>query len=805
MAASLFLLVCLLKAPTASIRAQAPETAEPELRAALSDFARRAAALSPSVPELRDELEDWRATLADFARSELGVTDASNALAIGRTLLELPEGWLEAEERARVAALLPHPGILQLARAWLDGGWPVQARLSLEAFLARPGLALDGVVDATVLLAQACGELKERDAERALLARAEVLLPGLGRDELSYYAQIIAGQRIDAALEKGRQAEAWSCLQRLKELSRAYSSPGLRERNLSKEADVYLGLGEPGLLLELLEPVSDLGDMDPRLSWQRGQARIGLARKVGGDLRPGVLELEAALTNAGTTEFALVGGLSLIEGWLRLGQVGDAQRALDQMRQRFGAFQGRRPDANRWRRLLLTLELLLAWRGGASPAELSLPRAALEREFAASLREARSAPPESLANSQLYAQDRALPALLDALDLTFDPEEGPRRALERILTLQALTDLGNRRAAATLADLRANFLGEDEGILLYHPVSTLLGESIVFAFDGTELSWARIGDTYRWEDRARELRTGFALPAGALDRKVPESARALAREHGGELVPPEIAELAGRWRRWTVVGLDAYGEIPFDGLEVNGLGVLGLCKEIEHVPNLAWALDVRKRVPGEEGGPLFVCPSSGGDIPPAAWRERVELDWDMERTREGEVRLLSQEATRSRLHRPSKGRASILTILAHGRIAAETSEPQIQIASEDGSATWLSLADVPELPPARFVLLGVCQAGSGAGSLLILNSGQAHFGGRFLEAGSEGVLLGIGDLFLEPTSRLFGRVHREMLEGQSLSGALLVARRELVDAGYAHPAYHALVKVHGLGHGRLGR
>lgn len=144
---------------------------------------------------------------------------------------------------------------------------------------------------------------------------------------------------------------------------------------------------------------------------------------------------------------------------------------------------------------------------------------------------------------------------------------------------------------------------------------------------------------------------------------------------------------------------------------------------------------------------------------------------------------IGAEASEAALKRePLSPGYALLHLAAHA--VADPRDPDrsaVYLAPGDGEDGRLTPAEILELNlDGRLVVLAACETASGE---LLRGEGILSLTRYFLQAGARGVVASLWELPDEPAAELFSRLYRHLATGESLSGALAGAQRELLAEG----------------------
>jgi tetratricopeptide (TPR) repeat protein len=381
---------------------------------------------------------------------------------------------------------------------------------------------------------------------------------------------------------------------------------------------------------------------------------------------------------------------------------------------------------------------------------------------------------------------RELIAAVVDLTLALDPSTvGKERALDTLLGAQGegalVADLGG--GAVDLAQLRARFLGERHGCLVFLPGRT---GTHLFAFDRERVVHDRLSALVELDPLLDSFeRSLFAAPA-RRERGPEALLAALERDAArlaSELIGPEVRGLLTSWESVTVVGSELLGRLPLECLPLGPEGeLLGLTHAVDGVPSLALAARLSELGAADRGvaqpALLFV-----GDLNPAdptAEMEVVAADElraavrplldPFERERREVLIGAGSDWDKVAAALRARGPVGVLHFLAHGAYDADR---------ERGACLALASRvfadDVEALErTGRLVILSAC--GAARGPERHGSDNLAHLGGAFLRAGARCVILTRADVLLGRTLSLDRELHEQLASGVAAAEALRRAR-----------------------------
>jgi hypothetical protein len=389
------------------------------------------------------------------------------------------------------------------------------------------------------------------------------------------------------------------------------------------------------------------------------------------------------------------------------------------------------------------------------------------------------------------------------------PEAGAEQAVRELMRARGLGTIARRLRGsdtpATLEEFRRDVLAPGRGALVLLPGTQ---HSHVFAIDREQVVCAEIAPLIRWSKLRRGLEKELRHPPAAAEREASATRIAgLSEELASFLLPDEIAERVSSWSELYVESAHLTGFLPFELLPLRG-EPLGLSLPMAYLPslNVGCLLQRRGVVPPN---PSTLDMALIAD--PDGATSELDLPWTdghaaALRGVYGEEQLAIRrgpEASKATLDDPELMNASVLQLVLHG-LYEPLRERSRGIAmapdEDDDGRVWCETVERLELVP-RLVVLAVC--GASRGPLRSGDDGVTNLGGAFLLAGStQVVLLSSYDLEFQATMALTDVFHSHLRTGgESPAAAMLAARRAVAaDEVWAHPYYHSMMSVVGLGH-----
>jgi len=447
--------------------------------------------------------------------------------------------------------------------------------------------------------------------------------------------------------------------------------------------------------------------------------------------------------------------------------------------------------------LLTVLESQLARFEGAEAQDLDWARESLAESVEDLCDDWRHGPRVEGGSGRLrYSRTRSVIEELLVLD---DQLEGPERALERLVDVQAsvlrepLDPIGD----SWLLEVREALLPAGGGILVYFPG---LATGHLFVIDADSVQRLELVG----EDDLRAVIEGF----NAVVSTVPARARAsrssdldtAGRRIVDSVLPPIVLAKLESWSAVTIVATGRIGQLHFRALPF-GEGRLGEEKAVGFLPSLALGLALARREAAPPVGEIEVLvigapPSSSGrpslEVSAREWR-RLLRAYPTERQR----LFTGDEATTGVLASVDLSRLPVLQFIAHGVYDPDRPLPWgLALTDEELYSEHIRSLDSA---PRGIVILSSC--GSGTGPLRVGEEEQGHMGGELLWGGAQAVVLSQADTALGATLALSSALHDGIGSGQTPAEALRRASAALVFGGeYADPFHHCLVRVLGLAH-----
>jgi hypothetical protein len=468
---------------------------------------------------------------------------------------------------------------------------------------------------------------------------------------------------------------------------------------------------------------------------------------------------------------------------------------------------------------LATLRARLALARDCDDAEARAQLAELDSAYASLLERWRTVPHRKGGVGFLHPTNRrAILSELVRLEMRVHGQaQGARRALEHLMRAQALGSIARelRIEACTSADVERTLLGPGRGLLVYLPAAD---RSHVFAWDAAGIECAEIDPVYAIDAAYRSIGTAVStLPDAdpAAARAAGEALLARAAEFSPRVLPPAIAARVRAWKSVTISGDELFDDVCFAALSVEGVGVLGLERALQHVPSipLGVALAKKPRAPVDARGLELVflaAPLPSTALPERYARlPRLELDPAAARRACGSFAserahvLVGAGATEGALRKALTASVDVLHVMTHGVFDRARERGQgllLAGAGSDPGLWWLDEIDAADgwLHPPPLVLLSVCAAMRG--DVRHGDDGITHTAGALLARGARCVLTSPCDLDYAAQQEL-GRVWLDRVDaGDAPDEALRVARHALASGAFAHPYYWATLRALGDAH-----
>lgn len=542
---------------------------------------------------------------------------------------------------------------------------------------------------------------------------------------------------------------------------------------------------------------------DPRVSSQLDYYEAS-ARRALGETSAAKELLVRALANQNLP--GLIRGMALLEKAELEIQAESFDVALDSLEQH-SSLIGEDPQVLPLQRSrAVALSSRLARMRGLSAEDLDLELSRVQRAFERFLESLKSTDDGMGVGSLAFAQRRYLVGELIELTLAKWPgEAGLERVLAWVLEARARGALARSLGVAvapTLAQARELLLCDDkDGLIVLLPSADY---THLFALDRKQIRHARLNSLEvlkpaiedLWSDLAGEPKGG-AKGLKDFERR--------AADLGQELFPEDIAKALASWTRVHVVGSDLLERLPLGVLSVEGIGVLGLERELVHLPSVAVGLRLRERDGASQDQLLaLVSPMAAkGALPtpeevtfdPRA-RQHLEAAWsdsqvEWRTKKDAQVSAFAVETP-----------ASALLLFAHGERDNQKPRPlAVRVAPSeeipDGRLFPDTLEALAECRVPSIVVLAAC--GVADAELKAGGDDSDHLGASFLRRGARLVLISSAPLEQVSTSWLCAYFLEGIAQGQSAALALKNARRQLrARPGFEHPHYWGTLLPYGL-------
>jgi hypothetical protein len=382
-------------------------------------------------------------------------------------------------------------------------------------------------------------------------------------------------------------------------------------------------------------------------------------------------------------------------------------------------------------------------------------------------------------------------------------EEGAAAVLvEELAATQALGGLSRALAATTfdMAAATALLRARGEGLVTLFPGRS---ELLLVALDGAGPFVVELGAPTEALLPLQRLAMELRRPDLAHDHW-----RELARAAGAQLLQGELRERVARWSRWSFVQPELVGSLPFEVLDVEGIGVLGLERPTAILPTLpAWlVLERRAAEPHAQSGLVALVEPLRDPVYFAERGARADLTGTTPTAcaaPTAEV-FTGAMATLAALAEAARG-ADVLLIWSHGHEARTPGEGAgFEITAPGGAVgTCARASDVAAafagIVAPRLVVLGIC--GALRPEARPGEDASGHLGGTFLALGADVVLASVRDVHATSARTLVDTLLAVRGEGASDSDALLTARRAVAaDERFVHPHYWAALSAVGVAH-----
>lgn len=307
----------------------------------------------------------------------------------------------------------------------------------------------------------------------------------------------------------------------------------------------------------------------------------------------------------------------------------------------------------------------------------------------------------------------------------------------------------------------------------------------------------RLADLVRAVDRP---------PLGEPETEV-AAARALAEAIAAKLLPAPVAARLAGWRNVLLVGDEGY-VAALQALPIGGVP-LGVGKAVAHAPSLSLCQALQQRAAARPPRPadgaelaLLADPAIGAQA-----REKWQVDELALRPEQLDSlsaglpaarvhRAVREAATAAALGAAEVAGAAQLTIVAHGVEDLRAERAAGIVLAGTPQPTLLRADGVETLKVPPLVALGVC--GAAGGPRRLGDDGVHHFGGAFLLAGADRVVLAGGQLAVGATVDLLAAFTRSVRAGTGPAEALRAARAGIqADPARRHPYYWAGLRLLG--------
>jgi len=387
--------------------------------------------------------------------------------------------------------------------------------------------------------------------------------------------------------------------------------------------------------------------------------------------------------------------------------------------------------------------------------------------------------------------------------------DGPARALDRLLEVQALNSLARMRGAPAclVEDVRDLLLQPGCGILVFLP--TRHGTHL-FSIDDDAIGYtvlAARADLVRDTERLSELLSTHARDA-MQDPRMFERLHYWSRAVRDRLLTKPVADRVASWRGLTVVGAEMLDHVPFEALLApDDERLLGEVMAVDNLSSLPLGVHLARHRPQRRGELrllLLACTDIKSKL--ARQKQLSAIPFPIERADQAFLRRFGENANRridSQLTRASYlaedlTASDIVHVIAH---LVRRSDVELQ--------TGLALSDAPvwhedllDKPTAGIAIIGACASGRSAprtgDSPLLTN-----LGGTFLASGSHSVILSQTEISLRDHLQLSAAFYEALRAGHSPAESLRRARQALARPDDVGRFYRATMQLFGLGQLRL--
>lgn len=601
------------------------------------------------------------------------------------------------------------------------------------------------------------------------------------------------GVRGQLRLHQGRPEQAARFLERSLAIARELRDRGLLVGALVRRMNLALAVEDPERVVALADLAAELGCETGPLLVRRGIAEAEMERDDPKRPSRAAATLVEALARDDLTASDRIDALiALGELEVRSGALDEAEGRLDEAEAWLSRQSG---DAlgilSRQRRRLLTVRAACALARPAGQERLRALRDEMERALTAFLDEWSARPPRPDGKGFLHFGDtRAFLSERIRLWLATDRDRGVEQAARGTLAAEALGTLARATGAQALtpAEARAT-LRPGEAAFWFLPAPD---RSHLFLFDRARVVHFLLPSDVVLFERRRAFDEALRSPDAPV-----EEIRARGAALRDALLPPQAFERARAFPRWTIVGIDRLGTVPFEALPLGASRFVGLAHAVSYLPSFAVGTRLAARPAAREG--KYAVFAFGG--PPS--RAGPTLRFDEERlealfgarlpARLRHVR--GEEATRRALLEGLAGASRLAIVWTHGTRDPERERP-VGLECADG-VVFADDVERTEAPP--LVVLAAC--GAARGPVRRGEDGASHLGGAFLRAGARCVVLPSAEVDDGATAALLAEAFRRLAAGADPAEALRAARADLFARdGMSDPRALCLIHAFGLGH-----
>ncbi|HLQ38004.1 MAG TPA: CHAT domain-containing protein, partial [Planctomycetota bacterium] len=765
------------------------------------------AALAPAA--LEQLLRCWAAAVADE--------------------LPPPDGF---PDRAAVDDALRTAVSARLSPAWIAyfeyfAAWNARNRGDLRALqqaaerlagLARRFPELGNPPPRVLLLADLHRALGDFGSALAEVEQLQAALP----DDQPGSARVrsnVLGLRSDILRETGRLEEAAQAMRKSLDLALADGDRATIENALLCDQAMALATGQFASSRDaILAQLAAIDPPDP--VWRttllvfRGHAESGLA----GSDPAGIARARATLDEArahGSGHLQVRADLKRFDLALRAADIEGAEQASADCSASLGAARLATPPARDACEFIgLSTRLLLL--RGAGAAELRAWQPRQQQALLELGREWQQQPAQRGGIGFLHLGQRR--DLLDqgiGLELALARAEGradgPVRALQLLLDLQAHTSLARARGApaCSVAFVQRGLLADGRAALVYLPARRA---TWVFVVDRQAVTARELPGDLAADEQLATFLSRLARAPTCKDDVRENVIASLART--GKLVrelllPDDLPTRLAAYSGVTVVGADLLGGVPLEALPLEDGRLLGEVVPIDNtaslplVTALASAATASAAPAGQHTDAAVLvlgCTQPSARVPEAPGLAGfpfpiAELRPGLADYARKAVVHSDAEVTRKALLGASFDDVDVLQIVAH-EVHRRDGDRECGLLATDG-VVWRS--DLDARPVHGLVIVSSCGGGDGPGRIGE-GEGFTSFVGAFLWNGARAVIASRNELQALDHLRLMARCHAHLARGDSPARALQQARSEMaMGSDLLARAQRALLQVSGAG------